>query len=319
MSDFSNEDIIIFIQTYNNRNIDDPLLNSKIPVYVEFLKTKKYYRDNGVQEDYFFNKRFGVKQDDIETILKLLDRIKRGKNLSRTIRNNVEGNTGINNMLGYGNFNENDNYEGQSNRFELLDEVQSAMDSYNNKMKKHNENKKWKVNEMNRYNKFYHPDGSVQYEPDRYYTEGLNSERAQIDFDNQEFARSPLLSGNKTNIIQKLDKINNILEDNQLITNDVDSEYKRSVPRLSSNKKVNYENKIDDSNMENQNLSINETRFWQDQSIMNARGITRNNGLPNKNPFEHQFQYLDCNYNRVIDPRLLGSSSRLDNRSTFKR
>jgi hypothetical protein len=77
MSDFSDEDIIIFIQTYNNRNIDDPLLNSKIPVYVEFLKTKKYYRDNGVQEDYFFNKRFGVKPEDIETILKLLDRIKK--------------------------------------------------------------------------------------------------------------------------------------------------------------------------------------------------------------------------------------------------
>ena len=47
---------------------------------------------------------------------------------------------------------------------------------------------------------------------------------------------------------------------------------------------------------------------------------TRNRAIKNDQPFENQFQYLDCNYNQVLDDRLIGTSSRLDNRSmSFKR
>ena len=58
---------------------------------------------------------------------------------------------------------------------------------------------------------------------------------------------------------------------------------------------------------------------YRQQDILQQRTLTRNTAIPNKNAFEHQFDYLDCNYNRVEDPRLLGQSSRLDNKSTFNR
>jgi hypothetical protein len=61
------------------------------------------------------------------------------------------------------------------------------------------------------------------------------------------------------------------------------------------------------------------TRLWQDVDLLTGRGNTRKSGLDNRNPFEHQFQYLDGNYNRVPDPRIIGTSSRTENRSTFKR
>lgn len=41
---------------------------------------------------------------------------------------------------------------------------------------------------------------------------------------------------NKTNIIQQLDKMNDILDSNNLLTNEFDNEYKRSVPVINSKK-----------------------------------------------------------------------------------
>ena len=60
MDNFSDEDIDIFLISYKKHVLENPLLNQKIPVWVEFLKTKKYYRENGMEEDYFFKKRFFV-------------------------------------------------------------------------------------------------------------------------------------------------------------------------------------------------------------------------------------------------------------------
>jgi len=49
-----------------------------------------------------------------------------------------------------------------------------------------------------------------------------------------------------------------------------------------------------------------------------GRGNTSNTGIKNCNSVEQQFNYLDCNYNRVLDPRIIGISSRTENRSIFK-
>jgi hypothetical protein len=182
----------------------------------------------------------------------------------------------------------------------------------------------------------------------------------------------------KTNIIQQIDKINDILDSNNLITNDFDTEYKRAVPVINSKKKVSFSNHIDYS-IGNNNLteanrqdwkfgngmvsgleqgigglsephknsqgnfikglsephknsqgnfirgsnhytgSPESTRLWQDVDLLAGRGLTRKPSIDNRNPFEHQFQYLDGNYNRVPDPRIIGTSSRTENRSTFKR
>jgi len=324
---FNDIDIDIFIGSYNQHILENPLLNSKIPIWVEYLKTKKYYRDNGMQEDYFFNKRFGITSDDLLMIKKLINRVKRGKSLDRVIKSNVKGNYGINanSSSDYSEFNENEDYEnGNMNNFELLDQVQDAMNKYYRKMKKSSQNRNWKQSENNR--TWEIPD-SVDGSPDRYYSEGLTSERPNIEYDVQGFAKSDLLNMNRTNIIQKIDKINNILDHNDLITNEFDTEYKTSVPNLSCKKKVQFTNEIDKIQNNGEDIGVQRfqqdqdamTRLWQEQSIMNSRDLRRNTAIPNKNPFEHQFDYLDCNYNRVEDPRLIGQSSRLDNRSTFNR
>ena len=66
-------------------------------------------------------------------------------------------------------------------------------------------------------------------------------------------------------------------------------------------------------------MDIGAARFWQDQDILNPGAQTRKPAIKNKQPFENQFQYLDCNYNRVEDPRLIGKGSRMDNRERMER
>jgi hypothetical protein len=305
-----------------------------------------------MDEDYFFKRRFRITDEDLITIHKLIDRIKRGKTLTKT-------NTGPNikatpQSFGsniYSTFDENANYDNVNPTFELMNEIAPAMDAYKNKMKKHQKKHKWKQSTDPRVwenpSKF-NPEDCIQDEPDRYYTDDMYSTRPQIEFDVHDFSRSQMFNMNKTNIIQQLDKINDVLDSNNIITNDFDTEYKRSVPVINSKKKVSFENKIDYTIGNNQLSEANRSdwkfgngmisgleqgiggpnhysgspeanRLWQDVDLLAGRGNTRKPSIENRNSFEHQFDYLDGNYNRVPDPRIVGSSSRLENRSTFKR
>jgi len=355
------EDIEIFCASYKQHIAENPLLNSKIPIWVEYLKTKKHYRENGMDEDHFFKKRFGITNEDLSIISKLIDRVKRGKTLTKVSKSNIKGSDGTFGSNIYSTFNENENYEETQPKFELMGELQSALDTYNKKMKKHQQKQKWKQSNDPR---VWDPIGTVQDEPDRYYTEDMYSTRPQIEFDNQDFARTQMFNMGKTNIIQQIDKINDVLDSNNLLTNEFDTEYKRSVPNLTSKKKVQFSNHIDgrigNNEPTNTNTNINKcignneltssnradwkfsngmvsgleqglggpnhysgspesTRLWQDVDLLAGRGNTRKSSIENRNSFEHQFQYLDGNYNRVPDPRIIGTSSRTENRSTFKR
>jgi hypothetical protein len=237
-----------------------------------------------------------------------------------------------------------------------MSEIAPAMEAYNHKMKKHQKKYKWKQSTDSRVwedpSKFksanFNPSGCVDDEPDRYYTEDLYSTRPQVEFDVQDFARTQMFNMNKTNIIQQLDKMNDILDSNNLITNEFDTEYKRSVPVINSKKKVSFQNNIDETIGNNVLTEKNRsdykfgngmisgleegiggetkytgspeaTRLWQDVDLLTGRGLTRKPSIDNRTSFEHQFDYLDGNYNRVPDPRIVGTSSRLENRSTFKR
>ena len=345
MNNFRDEDIEIFCLSYKQHIAENPLLNSKIPIWVEYLKTKKHYRDNGMDEDHFFNKRFGISNEDITTIHRLIDRVKRGKTLTKISKSNIKGADGTFGSNIYSGFDETENYDNVQPRFELMGELQPALDAYNKKMKKHQQKQKWRQSTDPR---VWDPNGCVQDEPDRYYTEDMYSTRPQVEFDVQDFARTKMFNMGKTNIIQQIDKINDILDSNNLITNDFDTEYKRSVPNLSSKKKVQFTNQIDAQIGNNELTESNRsdwkfgngmisgleqglggpvhysgspesTRLWQDVDLLAGRGNTRKSGVDNRNSFEHQFQYLDGNYNRVPDPRIIGTSSRTENRSTFKR
>ncbi len=354
MDNFSDEDINLFCSDYKEHIASNPLLNSKIPVWVEYLKTKQHYRQNGMDEDYFFKRRFGINDDDLVTIHRLIDRIKRGKTLTKISNSSIKGTPQAFGSNIYSAFDESINYDNNKPTFEIMNEIAPAMDAYNNKMKKHQKRHKWKQSTNSRvwenpakYNHF-HPEGCVDDEPDRYYTDDLYSTRPQVEFDVQDFARTQMFNMNKTNIIQQLDKMNDILDSNNLLTNEFDDEYKRSVPVINSKKKVSFENKIDysigNNKLTNENradwkfgngmisgleqgLGSNNyyaggpeaTRLWQDVDLIAGRGLTRKPAIENRNAFEHQFDYLDGNYNRVPDPRIVGTSSRLENRSTFKR
>lgn len=352
MDNFLDEDIEFFCMNYKQNIVENPLLNSKIPIWVEYLKTKKHYRDNGMDEDPFFKKRFRISNDDLITIHKLIDRIKRGKSLTKVSKSHIKGSDGNFGSNIYGAFDENENYDEIQPKFELMGEIQSALDAYNKKMKKHSQKHKWKQSTDSN-SRVWDPIGTVQDEPDRYYTEDMYSTRPQVEFDVQDFARSQMFNMGKTNIIQQIDKINDILDSNNLITNEFDTEYKRSVPVINSKKKVSFSNHIDYS-IGNNNLteanrsdwkfgngmisgleqgiggisdpqtnhyagSPEATRLWQDVDLLAGRGLTRKPSIENRSSFEHQFQYLDGNYNRVPDPRIIGTSSRTENRSTFKR
>jgi len=335
VNDCSNEDIDLLINSYEmNINQGSPLLDSKIPVYIEFLKTKKYYRMNNIDQDYFFYKRFNITKEDLNIINQLINRIKSGNNLHENMNYNVNGNylnTGES-TIGYSNFDENEDLNNNKNKFELLSQVEGAMNDYYSRMKKLKNRKiNSSVNNYGNNRSFNTPANSVEDVPDRYYNNGLNSERPDIQYDVLGFAKSKLmntrLTGNDT-VSSKLDKINNILDYNQE-SSEFDTEFKKSIPNINSRKKVTFnDNTFIKNNLSGQQLYDNEEkeirensnndRFWQDQDILKTNLTTRNNCLKNKQPFENQFQYLDSNYNRVLDPRLIGESSRQDNKSYFR-
>ena len=347
MDSFSNEDINMFIKSYELNLLDNVVINEKLPVWVEYLKAKRHYRNNGMDEDYFFKKRFNITYDDLASIHKLMDRVKQGKTLTKDpVNTNVRGNSmyirntnsvdrSASNI--YSDFNENEEIDDSAaTKFELLSQVEGAMADYYAKMKKNKEKKMaWKNGNKNyRYQRELQLAGSVGGIPDNYYVAEQHQERPQIEYDVLDFAKSPLFNMSKTNIINKIDKVSNILQHNNLLSNDFDTEYKKSVPVVNTRKQT-YSNEFDidniakmlgdtshkDVNYVNTQANISDPvaqRFWQDQDIMNSGSTTRKPCIKNEQPFENQFQYLDCNYNRVQDDRLLGQSSRMDNRE-YKR
>jgi hypothetical protein len=335
-NNFSIEDIELFINSYEKNLLEGISPNSKLALWVEFLKTKRYYQINQMDEDYFFHKRFNITNDDLMEINKLINRLKKGKQLLKTQDNKVLGSNFGNSdstFVNFDKFNENDNYD-DGKKFELLSQVEDAMNDYYTKMKKVKNDKYDKMNVLNRQRDMYNTQNktngiinSIDNIANKYYSDdALNSQRPNIEYDALGFANSPLISTNKTAIISKLDKINNLLDCDANVSCDFDTQFKKHIPNINTKKKT-YQNIVSDSlkNELNDEISSNEfkkpnndpasLRFWQDQGLLKTNLTTRNTCKKNDEPFENQFQYLDCNFNRVMDPRLLGESSRLENRS----
>jgi hypothetical protein len=367
MDIFTDENIELFLKSYENNLLEGVTPNPKIPLWVEFLKTKRHYRRNGMEEDFFFNKRFNMTNDDLINLQNTVRRVVQGKKINKINRTKIQSNimsnpeldttnpdmysafdnTGMNKYSG---FNEKEEItEKSSNNFELLSQVSGAMDDYYSKMKKAKEKKlAWKNgNKDYRYqrelqlnnnssntnyldNCNYQTNlalsGSVQDVYNPYYIEQEYSARPQVEYDVQAFARTPLYNMSKTNIISRIDEVSNILNDNNLITTDFQN--KRAVPVVLTNKPTylnDWDTKLINKQLENEdymnlkNHDPSATRFWQDQDILNPGSQTRKSAIKSKQPFENQFQYLDCNYNRVMDPRLIGQGSRMDNRAKMER
>lgn len=370
MDNFTDSDIVLFINKYEENVSHNPLRNQKIPLYVQYLRAKKHFRDNSIDEDIYFKKRLNITKDDLLEIHKLIDKIKRGKDLTKSsLRYGVAGNYNTGSTLEYSGFDENDEYENTG--FELLNEVSGAMDQYYQKMKKvknsrniRQDNENYQMDRDEQLNRVGSVEGVIQTynnntfangdlpsygmnvgnnmnngnnimkqeasrnkqinsneNPSRYYYEGENSERPNIDYSVHCFAKSELGNMGTTSIIQKLDKLNSTLNDNELINNDFDTQYKRAQPRINCNKKFTCHNEFEPTNYNElkQQKDINQIRFWQDKDILDQKGSTKNKSLKNKSSFENQFDYLPDNPNHTPDPRLIGTSSRLDNRSMMKK
>jgi hypothetical protein len=335
INNFTTEDIDNFLKSYEQNLLEGIAPNPKIPIWVEYLKTKKYYRQNGMEEDFFFNKRFNMTNEDLINLQKILNRVRQGKKINKINRTNVQSNMLSNRMLDqsntnmYSEFDESEEItDSDANKFELLSQVSGAMDDYYAKMKKAKEKKlAWKNgNKDYRYQRELAMSGSVQDVNNPYYIEQEYSARPQVEYDVQAFARTPLYNMGKTNIINRIDEISAVLDNNNLITTDFQNG--RAVPVVMTNKPT-YSNKWDTQLINKQhqgedymglkNQDPAATRFWQDQDILNPGAQTRKPAIKNRQPFENQFDYLDCNYNRVEDPRLIGQSSRMDNRSRMER
>jgi hypothetical protein len=318
-----------------------------------------------MDEDFFFNKRFNMTNEDLINLQKIMNRVLQGKKINKINRSNVGSNIMSNPVLDtsdpnmfsafdksgtttFSGFDETlEITDRDANKFELLSQVSGAMDDYYTKMKKAKDKKlSWKngnkdyryQRELNQHslssdnaNNYKYQNelamgGSLQDVNNPYYIDQEYSARPQVEYDVQAFAKSPLYNMGKTNIINRIDEISNILDHNNLLTTDFQNG--RAVPVVMTNKPT-YSNKLDtqtiNKQLENENYmglknqDPSATRFWQDQDILNPGAQTRKPAIKNKQPFENHFQYLDCNYNRVMDPRLVGQGSRMDNRAKMER
>ena len=312
----SDDYINLFIISYN-KNLLNGTVDPQIPVYVELLKTIKHYRDNNIDFDYFFLRKHNFTDEDYQKLQKLLNRLKKGKALYHTqINNNITPSSNNKNNNIYSYFNDQEKYDEQP-KFEILQNVEGAMSDYYKKM-----NKLKNKREMEQNNKSSRAWDSVEGVSDRYYSPQENSERGQIEFDKLGFARSKLFDTDKSNIINDLSIVDDVLRNENLITNDFSDQYKRGVGTIQNNNNIPYCDNIQnglnitDNKLKNSDPIAN--RFWQDNSLMNSAPNTRIPAIKNQQAFENQFQYLDTNYNRVPDPRLNGSATRFQNRSTFK-
>ena len=109
---YCDDDITIFINSYNENLLKGVVLDRQIPNYVIYLKTLKHYRENNITPDPFFRKRLNIGIDDDDKINKLINRIKKGKLLyHRQINTSVNPNNGNNNSKIYSGFTEGEQYE----------------------------------------------------------------------------------------------------------------------------------------------------------------------------------------------------------------
>ncbi len=306
MDNFSNEDILMFINSYNENLIKGVVKSVKIPVYVEYLTLKYQYRKNGIDEDVFFKKRFQITTDDLVTIHKLIERLKEGKTLNQTKKINASGIS--NNMSNFATFNEDEQVvEG---KFEILSQVQGAMDDYHKKMKKLQKKKvDWKkVNDYNFQNNNNYD--SHMSNSDIYHK--LNTMNDEINYKN-----------NYTNDNNYINNNNNYANNNNNYANN-NNNYVNNNNYANNNNYTNgnYQN-VNNVNIEYPNVSYGKKndeilfkqtndRFFQDVNVKKQFG-DGNENLPVK-----YFNENSNNFNNSNISYVTGEQTRQDNRSYMR-
>jgi hypothetical protein len=406
INSISNNDIDLFISTYERELNNGTVPHPKIGLWIQYLKALKFYNVNNIEKDQFFDKRHSITKNDINEINNFMNRIKKGKKLYKNDHYNITGTSNSNNsFINYNFVDENDEDEDNNNNknhFELLSQVEGALYEYNEKMKKnknknlygnrasnasyspnacynpnasHSPNASYNPNASHSPNASYNPNAShspnSRYNPNASHSSNSrynpnaphspNEHKSRVNPMNicpdnykygvQDFAEDSVDNTNLSNAINQLENTEKLINYNY--TNRFDNEFKRSIPNIANNKNHQLHNsqyKLVNDNIVNDKygndnfrpmnstvgvdnggrgggpaiindrynqdaLYTNNYRFNQDQDILKLNLITRDPSQKNKQPFENQFQYLDCNYNRIPNKSLIGESSRMDNRT----
>jgi hypothetical protein len=279
----SDNDINLFINSVNRDLLNGVNKNPKIQHYIMFLKTIQHYRNNGIMMDAYILKRNNMTQEDITKIYNLIDRLKRGKNLNHRVLTNVQSSSPSNINNNYSAFNLNEQ-ECVMPKFELSEKLEPTMKAYHDKMNKLKEKRENKRNVNNR----------IWVDEKNPYT----SDYSNIE-NIQSFATKPLQNNDEDVLktILNLDRFNNF-----------NDPYEIKAP-LISNIRNHYNNNLD-------------TRFKQDIQQNNeclGFGNTRNKGILNPQPFENQFQYINPDFNRVMNENLVSYNTRMDNKGPVYR
>jgi hypothetical protein len=339
----NNNDIDLFITTYEKELNNGIIPHPKIGLWIQYLKALKFYNVNNIEKDSFFDKRYSITKNDIKEINIFMNRIKKGKQLYKndnySISGNgsnlgcgIRGNGGGNSFVNYNYVDDMDDGDGEDtnkNNFELLSQVEDALHEYNEKMMK-NKNKNININRSR--NELKIRENPMNVCPDNY------------KYGVKDFAEGPVNNANISNAINQLENTEKLINYNY--TNKFDNEFKRSIPNIANNKRHQEHNTqynlINDNRINNNESNVrgmdvgvnggaggtgyiadrykqdalytNNSRFNQDRDIK-LNLITRETSQKNKQPFENQFQYLDCNYNKIPNKSLIGESSRMDNRT----
>jgi hypothetical protein len=291
---FQQSDIELFIKSYSSNYSNNVVKNTKIPVYIEFLKRLHFYNENNIvcsdDEMYSLKKMYQITNQDLNDINKYINQIKNGKTLYKkpnklnSLAYDVSSST-------LGLFEEQDNYE--NNGFEILNQVSGAMDDYKRKMQE-NINKKleWKK-KSNDYGNTRNIDSHYFLNSDRYYQ---NSEKVNVDYEKYAIP-------NNNSVVEKINSIYNNLNDfNTLklpnIKSKISDEFNKNLPENRFMQDVEYDN------------LMNNSMFNNNQPTKEKYKMNNNDGKYS----EHGFNYLNSNFNKIINERLIGESSRMNNK-----
>ena len=224
----------------------------------------------------------------------------------------------------------NNNFNNSNNSFNNLNKFNNNNNNNNFNNCNGNACKQWKDGPYSYYQDKCNTFRNPQDEHSRYYNEGMNSERPQIDYERYSNPQSAMLGTPSDNIISKtIDKIYNELGNES--TSDFDVNNRQIKPNMYSKKSISqpylasgnrpYWLQPNDNNQANPNeMNLPENRFVQDiQERLVRQDFTKEKNPINKNIPEFGYQYLKENPNRAMDDRFISASTRMENKTYVRR
>ena len=129
------EQIDLFLENYDEL-LKNPSSNhnNKLHVYAEYLKHKKHFLLNNI-DDSLLSKSYGLSKYDMMDLENIFESLEYGHKLYKKKTKYISNIQANDSSFMYSNYNDNDDHN-NNNGFDLLNEVSDAMDNYYKKMNK---------------------------------------------------------------------------------------------------------------------------------------------------------------------------------------